>query len=217
MEDSPGVLAVAAAVDVAVDAVSVALSGLTILPATNPSVASYEWVGEGRPPPASAPSRLRSSRPSSAFSVSLGLTDVPSLRSAPVSGTGRVSGGGGDGDGWHPSADVHALGKFKSFALVEVAQTEGLCLGLIGNGGKHFCRSNLCRVRRHVNKLKMGCEAGWFIAAKGQVGTKTPSAFVAPFLDSARITEDTLTIMSNLLTQKTTAEWEIFIEVAKAD
>jgi hypothetical protein len=136
MEDSPGVPAAAAAVDAAADAVSVALSGLTILPASNPSVALYKWVGGGRPPPASAPLRLRSSRPSSAFSVSLGLTDVPSLRLAPVSGMGRVLGRGGDGDGWCPSTDVHALGKFKSFALVEVVQTEGLCLGLIENGGK---------------------------------------------------------------------------------
>jgi hypothetical protein len=39
---------IAAADDVAADAVSVALSGLTIFPANDPSVASYEWVGGGQ-------------------------------------------------------------------------------------------------------------------------------------------------------------------------
>jgi hypothetical protein len=201
--------------DAAADTVSVALSGLTILPASDPSVASYEWVG-GRLPPASTPSQLRGSRLSSAFSVSSGLTDVPSIRSAPVLGTGRSS-GGGDGDGWHPSTDVHALGKSKLFALVEVGRTEGLCFGLIGNGGKRFCRSTGCKVRNHANKFRMGCEAGWFIAAKGQVVTKTPSAFVAPFLDSAKVTEDTLAFVSNALNCKTMVEWESFIEDAKAE
>lgn len=39
---------IAAADDVAADAVSVSLSGLTIFPANDPSVASYEWVGGGQ-------------------------------------------------------------------------------------------------------------------------------------------------------------------------
>jgi len=68
------------------------LAGLTILPAADPSLASYGWISGGgaRTPAASAPSR-----PRSAFSVSSGLTtDVPSLRSAPALGARGGFGGG---------------------------------------------------------------------------------------------------------------------------
>jgi hypothetical protein len=62
------------------------LSGLTILPPADSSVASYGWVGGGtfRAPPSSAPMHASGARPtiSSSFSVASALTDVPSLRSA---------------------------------------------------------------------------------------------------------------------------------------
>jgi hypothetical protein len=53
----------------------------------------------------------------------------------------------------------------------------------------------------------MGCNAGWIIATKSQVLTGKPTAFVAPFLDAAKIIEDTLSILKNPLTRKTMAEW----------
>jgi hypothetical protein len=63
----------------------------------------------------------------------------------------------------------------------------------------------------------MGCELGWFITAKGQSVAKTPTAFVMPFPDSAKITKDTLTILKNPNTKKTTAQWEVFISDAKEE
>jgi hypothetical protein len=116
------------------------LAGLTILPAADPSVASYSWItgGGARTPAASAPSR-----PRSAFSVSSGLTtDVPSLSSAPALGAR-----GGFGGGWHPSVDVNAIGKSKKCPLVLVEKSEGLCFG---NVGEHrFCRATECKIRKH--------------------------------------------------------------------
>jgi hypothetical protein len=67
-----------------------ALSGLTILPAYDLLVASYEWIGDqggvGGAPPLSAPSCLRGAHPvvSSLFSVASDLMDIPLLCSAPA-------------------------------------------------------------------------------------------------------------------------------------
>jgi hypothetical protein len=78
------------AIDVGVGLVSGALSGLTILPASDLLVASYEWIGDqggvGGTLPLSAPSHTRSGRPviSSPFLVAFGLTDIPLLQSAPA-------------------------------------------------------------------------------------------------------------------------------------
>jgi hypothetical protein len=86
--------------DVAVDSVLGALSGLTILPASDPSIASYGWIAGRRVPPASTPSRLRGSHPaiSASFSVASGLTEVPSFHSAPALGVqGGILGGEGGG------------------------------------------------------------------------------------------------------------------------
>ncbi len=83
-------LEVAPAVEkVAVDELGVVLvhgvlSSLAILPATDPTILSYEWIGSGgiRAPPQSAPSRSHGTRGltvSSSLSVNSGLTDAPSL------------------------------------------------------------------------------------------------------------------------------------------
>ncbi len=98
LEVAPKVV-VDAAGDVEVDSVSGALSGLTILPASDPSTASYGWIAGRRVPPASMPSCLSGSCPtiSASFSVALGLTEVPSLCSAPALGAERGSGEGGGG------------------------------------------------------------------------------------------------------------------------
>ncbi len=44
-----------------------------------------------------------------------------------------------------------------------------------------------------------------------------PTAFIAPFLDLAKITEHMLSILRNPLTRKTTAEWEVFIMEAQEE
>ena len=186
------------------------LAGLTILPAADPSVVSYGWItgGGARTPAASAPSR-----PRSAFSVFLGLTmDVPSLHSAPALGAR-----GGFGGGWHPSVDVNAIGKTKKCPLVLVEKLEGLCFG---NVGEHrFCRATECKIRKHqggqANKFDMGCDAGWFIPSKLQTLSDKVAAFKTHFLDAAKITDDTLSVLQDTMTRKTTAEWELFIAEAR--
>jgi hypothetical protein len=72
------------------------MSELTILPAVDPSVASYGMVGlgGGRTPQLALAVRSRSGF-SDLFSVSSGLTDVPSLWSAPAFGAGGDFFGGG--------------------------------------------------------------------------------------------------------------------------
>jgi hypothetical protein len=73
------------AVDVGVGSVSGPLSGLTILPASNRLVVSYEWIGDwggvGGTCPLSVPLRTHSGCPviSWSFLVASGLTDVPLL------------------------------------------------------------------------------------------------------------------------------------------
>ncbi len=75
----------------------------------------------------------------------------------------------------------------------------------------------MCNVELHTKKFQMGCDQGWFIATKSQVLTGKPTAFIAPFLDLAKITEDMLSILRNPLTRKTTAEWEVIIMEAQEE
>ena len=84
----------------AVDLAPGLFSGFTVLPTVvDPLLSSYAWVGDGGPgaPPLSVPAQIQggscSAAISSTFSVNLGLTDVPSLRSAPAAVT-AVGGGG---------------------------------------------------------------------------------------------------------------------------
>jgi hypothetical protein len=63
----------------------------------------------------------------------------------------------------------------------------------------------------------MPCESGWVIPAKEQSVTRAPTAFVTPFLDSAKITKETLAILKSSEAKKTTAEWEAFISYAKEE
>jgi hypothetical protein len=69
----------------------------------------------------------------------------------------------------------------------------------------------------HSTKFHMGCDSGWFIAAKRQHGIQNPSAFIIPFLDSAKMTKDTLAIVKELDNKRTTAEWEVFITTAQVE
>ncbi len=182
---------------------------LTLL--SRPTVGLREEGGSARTPAALAPSR-----PRSAFSVSSGLTtDVPSLRSAPALGAR----GGGVGGGWHPTVDVNASGQSQKFRLVWVKKSEGLCFG---NVGEHrFCRATECKIRKHQgsqgNKFDMGCDSGWFIASKSQALSDKAAAVKTHFLDAAKITDDTLSVLQDTMTRKTTAEWETFIAEANVE
>jgi hypothetical protein len=183
------------------------MSELTILPAVDPSVASYGMVGlGGGRTPQSAPAVRSRSGFSGAFSVSSGLTDVPSLWLAPAFGAGDDFFGGGS---WHPSTDTNTMGKSKSCPLVLHDKTEALCFGLVGL--RRFCRSSDCKIKAHDTKMKMGCDSGWSIAMKSQVLTGKPAVFLTPFLDSSKITEDTLCVLRDPLTRKMMVELELFI------
>jgi hypothetical protein len=85
--------------DTAAD-LSASLAGLTILPTADSSFASFKMVGGALPRPLSASGpRTRGPRSaiSGSFSVSSGLTEPPSLRSAPAASRsgGDLGGGGG--------------------------------------------------------------------------------------------------------------------------
>jgi hypothetical protein len=61
----------------------------------------------------------------------------------------------------------------------------------------------------------MGCDAGWFIPSKLQTLSDKVAAFKTHFLDAAKITDDTLSVLQDTMTRKTTAEWELFIAEAR--
>jgi hypothetical protein len=88
-------------IDTSVDEVGAvvgSLLGLTILPASDPLVASYGLVAIGVGTcPLSASVRTRATRPaiSGSFSVASGLTEPPSLQLAPAFQAGGDLGGGG--------------------------------------------------------------------------------------------------------------------------
>ena len=95
--------------------------------------------------------------------------------------------------------------------LIFIEADEKLCFGMIGS--KRFCRSDRCKTKAHKsksNKFTMGCQGGWFIPGKPNL-EGVPNAFVAPFLDASKITEDTAYDLQKKYTSRTTPEWERFI------
>ena len=105
------------------------MSELTILPAVDPSLASYGMVGlGGGRMPQSAPAVRSRLGFSASFLVSSGLTDVPSLRLALAFGAGGDFLGGGS---WRPSTDTNAMGKSKLFPLVCMIRRRRCVLGLL--------------------------------------------------------------------------------------
>jgi hypothetical protein len=99
--------------------------------------------------------------------------------------------------------------------MVLVEQSMDLCFGMIE--GKRFCLSKGCCTKLHAKKFQMGCEQGWFIPSKSQVLIGGATAFIAPFMDASKITDDSLAFLKNSLIPKTTAEWEEFIMEAKKE
>ena len=82
---------------------------------------------------------------------------------------------------------------------------------------KRFCRKPGCTIKSHKNnKFAMGSTGGWFLVAKSNQ-IKDPSAFVRPFLDVNKITKNIALILKNLLSQRTTAQWEVFIAEAQEE
>ena len=113
--------------------------------------------------------------------------------------------------------DMHALrtvnGKLREIELVYVGADERVCLGLIGNNAKRFCRTRGCKVKAH-RKTRFGmsgARGGWFIPAKTPLNGG-PTAFVEPFLDVNKITEDTATLLK-IMEKQTTADWVHFVGV----
>ena len=74
--------------------------------------------------------------------------------------------------------------------MLHVSADEKICFGMIGT--HHFCQSASCKTKAHKsNKFTMGCRGGWFLAGKSnQLGQ--PNAFVRPFIDGSKLTEDAL-------------------------
>ncbi len=109
---------------------------------------------------------------------------------------------GGIGGGWHPSVDVNAIGKSKKCPLVLFEKSERLCFGNVG--GHQFCRATECKIRKHqggqANNFDMGCDAGWFIPSKSQILSDKRAAFKTHFLDAAKITDDTLSVLQDTMT-----------------
>jgi hypothetical protein len=195
------------------------LENLTILS----SVDDTSWLGVGgipaRPPqgPQSAPARAGARAPTRSFSSSLSvassMTEPPPLRS--TSPAGRTRGLGGFVPGGLPSETVNALrdrrGEYRKIYLIHIEASERICFGLIGT--RRFCRSDRCRTKAHKgksSKFVMEAQGGWFIPGKPNL-EGTPNAFVAPFLDASKITEDTSYDLAKALTSRTTPEWERFI------
>ena len=179
------------------DEVTSRIWGLTILSSRD----GASWVVAERPlHPQSAPAQagrgrasFRSAFPGFVLVASSAPTDAPSLRS--LGGAGGVHGGGGDT--WCPSQDVHAIkdthGKLRAIQMLYVSADDKICFRLIGL--KHFCHKPGCTIKSHKNnKFAMGSTGGWFIAAKSNQ-MKDPSAFVQPFLDVNKITENTALIL----------------------
>jgi hypothetical protein len=202
------------------DEVASGLGGLTTVSAPD----NMSWLGVGGQPahlPLLVPACARATRSfSSLLSVTLSMMELPPLQSGvPTAGAGSALGGG---NLWLPSADSHALrdthGKLRPMQLVWSGVDDKICFGLIGT--KQFCRSEFCKVKAHKNKnnkFAMGTKGGWFLVVKSNLMSQ-PSAFIWPFLDAFKLTEDvTLTLKNASMDRQTMAEWEEFIFEAQEE
>ena len=149
------------------------------------------------------------------LSVALSVMDSPTIHSGvPAFADGRFSGEGIDRN-WLPSSDRYALrtkhGKLRPTELVYVGADKRLCFGLIGN--KCFCCSRECKVKSHTKTRfsMMGARGGWFLPAKSTL-IGEPTAFVQPFLDVNKITQETEYHLKEM-EKRTTADWENFMAV----
>ncbi len=146
------------------------------------------------------------------FSVNSALTDASLIRT-PISSGGVGSGLGGVNT-WHPSRDSNVMrgrdSKLRATSTICIKIGEEICFGFMGM--KRFCRAAGCRIRAHQKKFDMKCKQGWFMTSKGKQGTGSPAAFITPYLDTAKVSEDVLHTLGNAFVRKTTKEWEEFIQ-----
>jgi hypothetical protein len=109
--------------------------------------------------------------------------------------------------------DIHALwfsnGKLQPTHLIYVGADDKISFGMIGI--KRFCRSEGCTTKAHkskANKLAMGgSKDGWFISGKSNLMGQ-PNCFIYPFLDAAKITENTALSFTSYSEWRTMVEWE---------
>jgi hypothetical protein len=199
------------------DEVASGLKGLTIVSSAN----GVGWVGvKGRPErlPLLAPAQTRGTARtfSSSLSILSALTEPPSIHSGgpPI----WAVGGWGGFDLWLPSTEGSVLrntqGKLRPMQLVYVAADDGICFGMIGT--KCFCRSKNCRTKAHGKKFSMGTMGGWLIPGKSNL-TSQPNAFIRPFLDALKITEDRTWTLKHSMEWRTTDKWEDYILKAQEE
>jgi hypothetical protein len=55
------------------------------------------------------------------------------------------------------------------------------------------------------------------MASKDQQGMGSPAAFITPYLDAAKVSEDVLHTLGDAFIRKTTKEWEGFIQDAQEE
>ena len=205
----------------AMDSIVGNFDGLTIVSA--PDDEGSGWMGvEPILRPLSAPARgarIATRSFSGALSVASSMTEPPTIRSAvPALRSGSSRGGGVDAD-WLPSSDRHVLrtsrGKLRETELVCVRADERICFGIIGN--RRFCRSKACKVKAHSKTrfAMMGARGGWFLPAKTTLSGE-PTAFIQPFLDVNKITQETGEILFEMV-KRTTDAWERVISSAQED
>ena len=205
----------------AMDSIVGNFDGLTIVSA--PDDEGSGWMGvEPILRPLSAPARgarIATRSFSGALSVASSMTEPPTIRTAvPASRSGSSRGGGVDAN-WLPSSDRHVLrtsrGKLRETELVCVRADERICFGIIGN--RRFCRSKACKVKAHSKTrfAMMGARGGWFLPAKTTLSGE-PTAFIQPFLDVNKITQETGEILFEMV-KRTTDAWERVISSAQED
>jgi hypothetical protein len=183
-------------------------------------------MGVGHLTPFAASARASCSR--GGGSISLALTDVPSLSSfSPFTrgggGVGVFGGGSGGHSGartqWSPSSDRHAHGELRHFPLVLVWNDgDEFCLGCIGVNERRFCRSTACNVMSHRKRqYELECHEGFYIPTVITKFPKQPSAFRTPFLDASQLTPEVRAVITATGEHgsKTTSEWEEFIMQAR--
>ena len=125
--------------NMAVASTSVALLGLTITPSIPPDAVSGDWTYGGMGGGCFSPfaASARASRSRGGGSISLALTEAPSLASFSTFSGGGVGGGFGGGGGtgsagasWRPSTYRHACGESRHILLIFVRNDrEEFCLG----------------------------------------------------------------------------------------
>jgi len=106
-------------------------------------------------------------------------------------------------------------GKLRETELVCVRADERICFGLIGN--RRFCRSKGCKVKAH-NKTRfsmMGARDSWFLPVMTTLSGE-PTAFIQPFLDVNKITQETGEFLLEM-NKRTTNDWERFIAISQEE